>query len=179
VALQKRIAEFKQAIESQIELLDWVGERQSDVRTCLAQRNWPQLDGVIKELDELSRRVAHLEGQRVALQQEIGRYDAEPADPNRLHGGHSVVQTPGIKTVLRRCRAEERAELRETYRRLRVAVLRVQAGARGIRSYTSAAIETTRDVLNELFPADTEGQYARDGGKQHGTQRALILDHTL
>ncbi len=224
MALRKRMREFKDTMDAQIGLLDQVAAKQEDLRTHLVERNWPSLDGVIKELERISTEIARVEDRRVGLQREIaavgevgkaedagqsgdtgnlakdGANDLEDADrdgdPRTGNaGGESSSETvedeavmfaalrgdraPGIKAILRRCNDEERRELNDAFRRLKIAVLRVQAGARGIRSYTTEAAETTRDILHELFPGDTQGQYSRDGEKRHGTQRALILDHTL
>ena len=149
MTVQKRIAAFKEVVESQIELLEQVAECQHELRSNLMARNWPHLDLVIRELERISDGLERLESRRFTLQCEIGE--------ERVRG----------------------TELGELCRRLKMAVVRVQSDARGIRSYTETAIETTGEVLQELFPPDTEGQYARDGGKQRGKQSALILDHTL
>jgi len=165
-ALQRRIREFREAIETEITLLECVATRQNDLRKHLVERNWPELDRVIKDLERVSGEVAQIEERRVSLAHAIVAHD--PA-----------AQQPGIRAILRRAGSEERAALNDAYRRLKIAVLQVQSGARGIKSYATEAIDTTREVLHELFPTDTDGQYARDGVKQRGAQRALILDQTL
>ncbi len=166
MAVQTRIREFREAIETEITLLECVASRQNDLRTHLVERNWPELDRVIKDLERVSGEVAQIEERRVSLAHEIVALEPAP-------------QQPGIRAILRRAGLEERTALNDAYRRLKIAVLKVQGGARGIKAYASEAIETTSEVLHELFPTDTDGQYARDGVKHRGAQRALILDHTL
>ncbi len=204
MALRERMREFKDTMDTQIGLLDQAAAKQEDLRTHLVERNWPLLDGVIKELERISAEIERVEQRRVGLQRKVaaisggddlkgveiddGRSDGDIiGEPSSLNLDDEAVmmaalrgdRAPGIRSVLRRCNEEERRELNDTFRRLKIAVLRVQSGSRGIRSYTTEAVETTREVLHELFPGDTQGQYSRDGEKRYGTQRALILDHSL
>lgn len=160
------VAVLKEALEREVSSLEELAAAEQELQPLLAERNWMELEKRISALNTLSESAMNAEQEReaayAALKQEVGA-----ADDARFYD------------VLESVDWEERCELAELYRRLKIAVVQVRGVTGSLDTYVSVSTSTVRGVLDELFPDQKGKIYSRTGRANQVDERAMVLDRQL
>jgi hypothetical protein len=161
-----RVEKLKELINSEVELLESFARDERKLQSAMVNRQWELLEGIVNEMSHASEQVLAVETERhecyTRLREELG---CDPQD--------------SFYDFAARLDLGERMEISELYRRLKVAVMRVQALTGGIGSYVTSATTAIRDVLDELYPQRKGRIYSRGGHHTAPDDRAMVVDHHL
>ncbi|MDA3948824.1 MAG: flagellar export chaperone FlgN [Spirochaeta sp.] len=155
---------FLELLNEQTDLIEALGERQAQLQTLIADKDWEQMERLIPEMTRLSEATAAVEAQRNEIFAEI----------SASFGG---VQS--FAHVLTRLPGELRHEISRRYRALKIAVLRLQSRTATMDAYVRSSMSTSRGVLQELFPEHATSSYTRQGHGQFSTSSAVVVDREL
>jgi predicted nuclease with TOPRIM domain len=148
--IQHKIPVLKDLIKQEIEKLDELAGAENKLQKCVLDKNWAELEEIIRRLQCLSAEISHIENSRNILYGEI----------LDILG---VIGPNGFYDVLAKLRSEERVDLAALYRRLRLSVNAVRSITGGIDTYITATISTMGRILEELFPARRMRLYNKSG----------------
>jgi Glu-tRNA(Gln) amidotransferase subunit E-like FAD-binding protein len=160
------ITDLKEHLAEQAEALLTFGVLQNKLQEAVLHGDWDTLDSVVPDLHQQAARIEELDIRRTSLVQEV-KADA------------GVAADAPFSELLERLGEEDRAMVNSLYRKLQVAVWKVQNVSRGIDSYLRTRIRTTRDVLGELFPERKGTIYGKSGSPAPVGGSALVLDRHL
>ena len=158
------IRTFVTLLERQAALIDELAEREADLQTLVTKGAWDELETLIPEMTDLGEAINEAEEERSAVYGEI------------------VAAVGGERSfayILSRLPIELRAALSAAYRRLKVAVLRLQSRTSTVDTYLRSSIATTRGVLRELYPEHASVGYSRSGHDRFGAGSPVMVDRAL
>ena len=157
---------LKYLLNQEVELLESFARQEQKLQDAIVDREWDRLEGIVNEMSDASQSVLSVEQERhdsyTRVRQEVGC----PSDV-------------GFYDFVAHLDLADRMEVSELYRRLKVAVMRVQALTGGIGSYITSATSAIRDVLDELYPERKGRIYSRAGHHAAPDDRAMVVDHHL
>ncbi|MFP4373484.1 MAG: flagellar export chaperone FlgN [Spirochaetaceae bacterium] len=160
------LEKLKYLLKSEVELLEDFARQEQELQNAIVEREWDRLEGIVNEMTEASQSVLSVEQERHECYTRVRRdFDCPP---------NSSFYDFAAKLDL-----GDRMEISELYRRLKVAVMRVQALTGGIGSYITSATSAIRDVLDELYPQRKGRIYSRAGHHSVPDDRAMVVDHHL
>lgn len=163
--LQQKLRDLKDLMNREAEKLEELAGMETRLQRCVLDKNWAELEEIVRSLQGVAREVAHIENSRDLLYGELRR----PL---------GVAASDGFYDFLAKLPPEERVELSALYRRLRLAVSQVRSATGGIDSYISATLSTMGRILEELFPSRRMKLYTRTGAKG-GAEHPLVFSHSL
>jgi hypothetical protein len=160
------VENLKELLNREVELLESFAREEQKLQSAIVDREWDRLEYIVNEMSEASERVLAVETERhecyTRVREELG---CEAQD--------------SFYDFASRLELGDRMEISELYRRLKVAVMRVQALTGGIGSYITSATSAIRDVLDELYPQRKGRIYSRAGHHTAPDDRAMVVDHHL
>jgi hypothetical protein len=162
----RAIDQLTEALHREVELLEAIAEDEKRLHSLLSNRDWVELERCLSRLNSLSGDVLQAEDRRNTAYE-------------RLRSTLEVEEDERFYDVLERLPVEERSELSELYRRLKVAVIQVRSVTGGIDTYVTESTQTMRSVLEELFPEQKGKIYSRSGRSNRADERAIVLDHHM
>ena len=158
--------EFQNSLQLQVELLESLAACQHRVQQAVMRKSWHELDESLHTLHTVSDRIH-------ACEQERERCFAA------LQGSLGLPETAGFTVVLGYLPDESRRIVSALYRRLKIAVLRVQTITAGIDTYVSNSVETMNQIVSEVFPGARGSVYSRDGSVYGKQPPAMVINHHL
>ena len=158
------IRTFVTLLERQAMLIDELAEREADLQKLVTARAWDELETLIPHMTDLGEAINDAEEARSAVYDEIVA---------AVGGERSFAH------ILSRLPIEVRAALSGAYRRLKVAVLRLQSRTSSVDTYLGSTISTTRGVLRELYPEHASVGYSRNGRNRFGNGAPVMVDRAL
>jgi flagellar biosynthesis/type III secretory pathway chaperone len=153
---------FKSALMKQLSLLEMLEKEELNLQSSVIEKDWPGTESCIKHLETLSERVMRAERRRHELF-------------NALKAALKAEDDEGFYDVIARFPEEERRELSELYRKLKVAVLKVQSLNGGIDTYIRSAAYTLGKVLDEYIPSRRNKTYSRSGRRAGTGEGPLFI----
>lgn len=160
------VEHVKEALEREVTALEELAASERELQPLLAQRDWVELEKQISVLNRQSE---------AAMAAEQERESAYKALKESLGADEEL----RFYDVLEHLQVEERRELAELYRRLKVAVVQVRGVTGSLDTYVSVSTATVRGVLDELFPDQKGKIYSRSGRANRADERAMVLDRQL
>ncbi len=158
------IRTFVTLLERQATLIEALAEREADLQELVTKRAWDDLETLIPQMTDLGEAINHAEEERSAVYEEI------------------VAAVGGERSfayILSHLPIEVRTTLSGAYRRLKVAVLRLQSRTSSVDTYLNSTISTTRGVLRELYPEHASVGYSRSGRNRFGNGSPVMVDRAL
>ncbi|HUX13459.1 MAG TPA: hypothetical protein VMW87_10550 [Spirochaetia bacterium] len=162
----KKMGSFKEALQLQGILLDRLSHEEARLQIAVLQKDWIALEACVREMKSLSAGV-------------------EECETRRNESYRSLKTSLGLKSgdsfydVLARLPIDERQELVELYRRLRIGIAKVRSITDGIDAYVTATVGTMRDILDELFPERKGKLYSRTGAAASTDTSSMVVNHRL
>lgn len=145
-------------------LLDLLAAVQDTVRKAVFAREWTDLDALLAKLESYGADFEALEAERARLFGEFGGQEREPV---------------GFYTLVSRLGPEDRRELTELYRKLKLDTLKVRLANDALSSYLRDARATLTDVLDAAYPDRRGRLYSRRGAPVHPEMSSIVLNHAL
>ncbi|MFP4113353.1 MAG: flagellar protein FlgN [Spirochaetota bacterium] len=158
--------ELKEQLSRQAELMNEFGERQQQLQEAIVARDWETIDGLVPEMERLSREVSALDDCRQELFDEAKRDAGLPTEAS-------------FAELLDRVPEVDRRPLSGLFRELQVAVLRVKGMTRGIDSFVRGSLRATNEMLGVIYPDQKGTIYSRHGRRNPTDGRAMVLDRRL
>lgn len=156
---------LKDRIDREAELFTGLGEEMQRLRDSFQQKSWGPSLALAENIERSSRAI-------------------EEADQARDGAFCSVLEAldlPGetsMSAVLPMLPDLMRSEMEESWRGLRVAVVRVKASAGRVRYSADTLASTLNGILEEVFPYRKGRMYSRRGTPT-GVSGAVLVDHRL
>lgn len=162
----RQVEELKYLLKREVELLEDFAGDERRLQNAMMDREWGLLEELVSAMSEASEEILSVEQERhecfTRVQEEVG-CDGDD-------GFYDVLAALGV---------DDRDELAEFYRRLKVAVMRVQALTGGIGTYVTSATSAIREVIDELYPQRKGRTYSHQGVHATPDDRAMVFDrHT-
>lgn len=157
------LGELKHSMRREVELLEQFAEQEHDLQKAIVDRQWERLEGIVDAMRASSDEVLQAEAARhrayTQVRAELGHEDDE-----------------SFYDFISHLDLDERTAISELYRRLKVAVMRVQALTGGIGTYVTSATTAIREILDELYPQRKGRIYSSGGYHASPDDRAMVLD---
>ena len=163
--LQQKIPVLKDLIRQEIEKLDELAGAEHKLQKCVLDKNWAELEEIIRRMRDISAEISHIENSRNIVFCEI-------------RDTFGIIETNGFYDVLTKLDPEERVDLAALYRRLRHSVYAVRSITGGIDTYITATISTMGRILEELFPARRMRLYNKSGSSRN-TEHPMVFSRCL
>lgn len=160
------VTSFQESLQEQVDLLEQIGSCEQDMQRAVMTRDWPKLERTIEHMTGLSDGVYRCEAARTATCSALCRQFGLP-------------ETAQFSVLLGHLPAQERREISSLYRRLKIAVYRIQTLTNGIGSYVSSSRQAMEQVMEEVFPAARGRIYSRDGNVRGKQPPAMVVNHSL
>ena len=157
---------FKDALHLQGVLLDSLSREEARLQLAVLEKDWIALEGSIRAMKAIAADVESCEMQR-------------NESYRMLKVSLGLKEDDSFYEVLSRLPLEERQELANLYRQLRIGIAKVRSTTDGIDSYVTATVGTMREILDELFP-DLKGKmYSRSGSVSTTESSSMVVNHRL
>ncbi len=153
---------FKTALKKQLSLLEMLEKEELNLQSSVIEKDWPGTESSIQHLENLSERMMRAERRRHELF-------------HALKSSFTADDDEGFYDVIARFPEDERRELSELYRKLKVTVLKVQSLNGGIDSYVRSAAYTLGKILDEYIPSRRNNTYSRNGRKAGSGEGPLFI----
>ncbi len=164
-ALDEKIEELKGLMETETGRLEELSALENRLQRSLLDKDWTELEGLVRNLQNLAQEISYIENSRNLLYAELQReFGLESGD--------------GFYDFLAKLPMGTRIELSVLYRRLRLSVSDVRSVTGGIDAYVTATVSTMGKILEELFPSRKTKMYGRDGAALENAQ-PLVFSHCL
>ena len=157
---------LKELLNREAELLENFAHQEQKLQDAIVDREWDRLEGIVNEMSDASQSVLSVEHERHECY-------------TRVREEYGCRSDAGFYDFVAHLDLGDRMEISELYRRLKVAVMRVQALTGGIGSYITSATSAIRDVIDELYPQRKGRIYSRAGHHAAPDDRAMVVDHHL
>ncbi len=161
------VEECKSILQQEIALLERLGAAQEVVRTAVVNRDWTDLERVIARLNEYGQEFQQVEEQRARLFSELTSESGYPQEEVGFYG--LITHLP----------LEQRKELTDLYRRLKLDTLRIRLANDSLNQYLSVARGIVSDFLQAAFPDRKGKRYSRQGKEIHSEMRSIVLDRSF
>ncbi|GAB1481619.1 hypothetical protein MASR2M78_04340 [Treponema sp.] len=161
------VARCMDVLKQETALLERLAAAQELVRQSVFAREWADLETMLSRLSSYGDEFVLLEAERERLFSEI----------SGLFGGER--ESISFYSLASRLPLNERKELTELYRRLKLDTLKVRLANEALTSYLSDARSTLSGFMDAAFP-DRKGRiYSRRGKTVHSEMRSIVLDKSL
>jgi hypothetical protein len=160
--------EFEQCsriLERETGLLEKITSVQIMVRNAVMNREWADFELLLKSLGDFDAEFETLEAERARIFSGLVR----------KNGGEDA----GFYALAARFPAEERKNLTELYRRLKMEAFKIRLANDTLLQYLNEARNTVAAFLEAAFP-DRKGRiYSREGVQIQADMRSMVLDRSL
>ena len=136
------------------DLVQRIAVLQKLIQDAVESRQWAGFDGYFNDLNEMMEEFAVLENER-----------------ERVFAG-----VTGFYTIISGLPPDQRAEISEIYRSLKLEALRVQAAGDALMSYITSAKETMAGFFSIAFPDRSGKIYTPYGVPVSHDMRSMVLD---
>jgi len=155
------------------ELVQNVGDLQNVIYSEVVGRDWTDFEAHFEALEEMRKELATLEGERERIfSGHLGERvsgDADTAEADASSRFYAFVA---------RFSPEQRAEISEVYRGLKVQTLKVRSTSETLMSYIAASRATMAGFFDAAFPkaARTGKTYSPYGTQVSNDMRSMVLN---
>lgn len=135
------------------------------LQECLISKNFLMSESILADMQQISDEIVELDAQR-------------ELEFQTLKGQAGLRDLDGIKDLLTLLSPEERDLFAQTYRAIKVGVMKVKAASQGIDAYTRHHISVLKGMVDEFYPDRKQRTYTSKGRHQE-TLSPMVLDRTL
>ena len=148
------------------ELLNEISAEEEKLQKVLRENNWEKMERIIALLNPLSIKMESVEEERnkiyLKLKAKLGKSEDD-----------------GFYSVAIHMKEHTREECLGAYRRMKIALLRMQGITAGIDQYVTTVGDTSRAVLEEVFPYRKGRIYSNRGCEKPVQADPMILNRHL
>jgi len=143
------------------ELVREIGGLQDVIHKAVVDRDWTDLEGRFSALDDMGKELAALENEREQIfSQSLG--DVDPS--SRFYA------------FTARLSEEQRKEITEIYRSMKLETLKVKTAGEALMSYIADARIVTNGIVEAAFPEKKAKTYSPYGTKASPDMRSMVLN---
>ncbi|AFG36887.1 flagellar export chaperone FlgN [Spirochaeta africana] len=158
--------DFQNSLQQQVQLLESLAGCEHRMQQAVMRKNWHELDESLHQLQTISEEIHRCEQDR---EQSFASLCRQLNLPESSRFAQVVGHLPD----------ENRREITSLYRRLKIAVLRVQTITSGVDAYINTTVETMNQIVEEVFPGARGSVYSRDGSVYGKQPPAMVVNHQL
>ncbi len=151
------------AMEVEAGLLNDYAARLRELQRTIGQRDWDAVQKDIASLRNLAGEVETAEAERVEAFRALKAERFLPAEES-------------FDRVAEQLEPPECDQLRDLARRLKIGVVRVKGSSGLLGYYVRSALQSRRQVLEELYPHRKGRLYSRSGRTRSTADESLMLD---
>lgn len=159
-------ATFREILRAQCVLLEELARHEARLQLAVLQKDWVALESEIREMRGISDDIELRERNRNEAYAELKR-------------GLGMSDSDSFYEVLSRLPMEDRAELAELYRNLRIGIAKVKSITLGIDAFVTATVGTMREIFEELFPEHKGRLYSRRGVAKQTDTSSMVVNHRM
>lgn len=148
------------------ELLNEISGQEEKLQQALRDNSWSDMEKIISTIGPLSIKMERIENERDRVYRKL----KEKLDKKENDGFYSVAM---------HMKGQTREDCLGGYRRMKVAVLRMQGLTAGIDQYVRSVGETSRLVLDEVFPHRKGKIYSNNGSAKPVQADPMVLNRHL
>ena len=153
-------------MEKETDLLNEISSQEEKLQKALRANNWEELESIINRISPLSLKMEKVETDRDKVYKKL----KEKLEKKEEDGFYSVAMHMKGKT---------RENCLGGYRKMKVALLRMQGITAGIDQYVRTVGETSRIVLDEVFPHRKGKIYSNNGSAKPVQADPMVLNRHL
>ncbi|MCF7927991.1 MAG: hypothetical protein K9L68_03150 [Spirochaetales bacterium] len=157
------IGKLKRAITLQIDLFKSFQREEELLKDYLFKREWGGLEATIWRMDHLSGRMEEFETERAEVFAKLAE-------------GYGLAKNAGPYEVMGKMEPDQRNELTDLYRKLKMAVLSMKCETEAMDDYLKTTTDVVREMLGELYPYRKGRLYSRHGTAQNADSRSMVLN---
>ena len=158
--------ELGDLMQKETSLLNEISREEERLQQALRDNNWQEMEAVINKLTPLSVLMERTEAERdkvyKKLQKKLKKDDSD-----------------GFYSVAAHMNADDRENCLSGYRKMKVALLRMQGITAGIDQYVRSVGATSRAVLDEVFPHRKGRLYSAGGMERPQQSDPMVLNRHL
>jgi len=160
------IDELKNLMQIEIDLLNGFAGLEVKLQDAFLRRDWSELDILVSEMGSFSGRIEAMEERRhnTFLELKVLLRLAEKMTFSRV-----ITEMSG----------EDREELSDLYRKLKIAVIRVRGATGRLGYYFRSVSDSANRVLSELLPYRKGRIYSRVGLPRAVEEASLVFNREL
>ncbi|MFP4383249.1 MAG: flagellar export chaperone FlgN [Spirochaetia bacterium] len=167
--LQNIAEQLSKTLSEQIRSLTDLAENLTVVRDALFQKNWINLERIMRRNTPLVEEFEKLEYDRNRILESA----QNELDQENVLGDDSLSQ------LYSRISGETRRELEEKRRKMKILVSRISALSEGIEFYVRTTAKTLGNVLDELFPVRRGKLYSKSGKTAGPGEMPMVVNRAL
>jgi AcrR family transcriptional regulator len=153
-------------MDRETELLNTYFAEEKELFAAVTSRDWNNLENSIRRMEETGESIAALEEKReTAL--------------TVLRGIHNADDRERFYFFLQKLPEETRSVLAESFRSMKVAVLRLQALDNQIQGYLRSAATTLKEIVEEIFPHRKGTMYCKKGKTSEPEANPMFISRHL
>jgi len=153
-------------MDRETELLNAYFSEEKRLFTAVTSRDWHHLENSIRGMEETGKSIAAFEEKReTAL--------------SALRGMHNAGDRERFYFFLQKLPEEDRSLLAESFRNMKVAVLRLQALDNQIQGYLRSAATTLKEIVEEIFPHRKGTMYCKKGKTSEPEANPMFISRHL
>ncbi|MBI9105209.1 MAG: hypothetical protein JEZ04_00600 [Spirochaetales bacterium] len=153
-------------MDAETELLNIICFEEEKLQKALRANNWNEMEVVINKLAPVSERMETIEADRDSVYQSM---------KTKL----GKKQSDGFYSVAAHMDGRTREDCLSGYRKLKIALLRMRGLTSGIDQYVRTVGDTSRAVLNEVFPHRKGSIYSSTGSTRPVQSDPMVLNRHL
>jgi len=162
-ALSLKLADL---MEKETNVLNEISREEENLQQALRKSSWEEMEIIINKLSPLSVKMDRLEIDREKVYQKLKTMlDKKEED--------------GFYSIAMHMHGQTREGCLGGYRKMKVALLRMQGITAGIDQYVRTVGDTSRSVLNEVFPHRKGRIYSKTGSEKPVQSDPMILNRHL
>ncbi len=162
-ALGEKLAKL---MKEETDLLNEISSEEEKLQKALRASNWNDMEVVINKLTPLSQRMEAIEEKRNTVFQKL---------KIRL----CKKESDGFYAVAAHMEGRTREDCLSGYRKMKIALLKMRGITSGIDQYVRTVGETSRTVLNEVFPHRKGSLYSSNGNTKPAAADPMVLNRHL
>ena len=162
-ALSVKLAEL---METETELLNEISHEEENLQNALRKNSWDEMELIINRISPLSVRMERVEIDRDRVYQKL-KVRLKKSDDD------------GFYSVAMHMKGNTRESCLGGYRKMKVALLRMQGITAGIDQYVRTVGETSKAVLDEVFPHRRGKIYSNNGSAKPVQADPMVLNRHL
>ena len=159
----------------QTEIMEKIAAIQEAVKSAVINRQWTDFESLLKTMNRYGDQFQELEDRRAALFAGLFEPDRVPENREEAERG----QKAEFYRLTSRLPEENRKELTERYRNLKLKVLKARMANESLASYLGEAKTTVDSFLDAAYPDRKNRFYSRRGAKVPTDMRSVVVNHSL
>jgi hypothetical protein len=162
-ALSVKLAEI---MEQETEIINNISRAEENLQQALRTGSWEKMEIIISNLGPLSLQMDKIESDRDRVYQKLkARLKKRDED--------------GFYSVALHMNGKSREDCLGGYRKMKIALLRMQGITAGIDQYVRTVGTTSKAVLDEVFPHRKGRIYLKNGNEKMSQSDPMILNRHL